>query len=81
MLTFGYYQQQLNNIQIIIFSSLKVILILVCKKISVMKILRYLIRERQIKMDILETTTEVSAEELLANVSTFENIKLNVEHY
>ena len=43
------------------------------KKISVMKTLRYLIGERQIKMDILETTIEVSAEELLANESTFEN--------
>ena len=38
-----------------------------------MKILRYLTGERQIKMDILETTIEVSAEELLANESTFEN--------
>ena len=38
-----------------------------------MKMLRYLIGERQIKMDILETTIEVSAEELLANESTFEN--------
>ena len=29
--------------------------------------------ERQIKMDILETPIEVSAEKLLANESTFEN--------
>ena len=30
-ITNGYYQQQLDNFQIIIFSSLKIILILVCK--------------------------------------------------
>ena len=42
--------------------------------------LRNFIKERQIQKDVIETTIEVAAEELLAAQRTLK-IRLNVEHY